>query len=212
MQSLFFVAVIPPQEGLWWGRPCACKGSQSQVPTDRHCLLRGASDLARRWRQEGKECHGGLKGQREEERRWVLQTLCPSSHQWHSHSQLLTDHLEEEKKRPASNGGYCPPWQTSVHPSWKSISHQTNQKGHGERRLQQSGGMWSLFSYSLWSSFYFVIICVFVPLQLCSYDVLCASVDVKWWKPVHVKLLTFIHTVDFIVLLDITENIHCVCV
>lgn len=59
-------------------------------------------------------------------------------------------------------------------------------KGHGEQRLQQSGGMWSLFSYSLWSSFYFVIICVFVLLQLCSYDVLCASVDVKWWKPVHV--------------------------
>ncbi len=37
-------------------------------------------------------------------------------------------------------------------------------KGHDERRLQQSGGMWSLFSYSLFVPYNYVLMmcCVLV--------------------------------------------------
>lgn len=157
---LSFVADVLLQEGLWWGRPCACKGSQSQVPTDRYCLLRGASDLARRRRQEGKKRHGGLKG-RGGRKDAESSKPCALCHTGDTHSQLLMDHLVKKNGQrvmavTAHHDNLRPPFM-------KKHLSPDKPKGHGERRLQQSGGMWSLFSYSLWSSFYFVIICVFVP-------------------------------------------------
>lgn len=77
----------------------------------------------------------------------------------------------------------CPPFMKQHHSPDKNRKAMANCGCSRER--------WNVISFlllSLWSSFCFVIICVFVPLQLCSYDVLCASVDVKRWKPVHANL------------------------
>ncbi len=87
-----------------------------------------------------------FKGQMGEERRWVLQTLCPLSHWWHSHSQLLMDHLVKKNGQrvmevTAHHDNLRPPFM-------KKHLSPDKPKGHDERRLQQSGGMWSLFSYS----------------------------------------------------------------
>lgn len=88
----------------------------------------------------------------------------------------------------------CPPFMKQHHSPDKP-------KGHGELWQQRRAVECDLFSLTLSDLPSFLsFICVFVPLQLCSYDVLCASVDVKPWKPVHANLLT-LFSVDFVVLL-----------